>query len=243
MRIIRTAFHAASSAAMTAVVFGTPVLVGLLVGFAPRSEVVTVEGGSERVAEVVWALAELDPEPPAPPAHEPEPEPASAPEPEPQVAELGTPEPRRAAPERRPRVQPKPVRPTRTAKKRGGRKRDCGEDNPLIDRTSAGVFTVERDLVEYYVTHLRALDSLGWVKANKEKGGKSDGLRVGGVKCGSDLHQAGIRSGDVIHTANGLKLKNLTQAVFVYTRLRKKSSVELAITRDGKLRKVRYRIT
>lgn len=115
--------------------------------------------------------------------------------------------------------------------------------NPKIERTALGEFSVDRSLVSFYLTHLGELNRLGWSSRHKDDSGKSVGMRIGGVRCGNDLHLAGIRAGDVVHRVNGREVRSIPEAIWVYQRERKADIVEVELTRRGKLHTLRYRIS
>ena len=103
-------------------------------------------------------------------------------------------------------------------------------------------FTVEKSLVNWYITHLAELNRLGWSSKHEGPDGKSVGMRIGGVTCGNDLHLAGIRSGDVVHRVNGHDVRSLTQAIFVYRKVRNDRRIRVELTRRGKPVTLTYRL-
>ncbi|MCA9495132.1 MAG: hypothetical protein KC621_34625 [Myxococcales bacterium] len=124
---------------------------------------------------------------------------------------------------------------------RGRPQRRCEEaSDPAIVRSSRDTWQIERSVVKRYTGHLGRLDDLGWSARHEGPDGKPDGMRIGGVKCGSDLWDVGIRPGDVVHAVNGRPIHGIPQALLAYTALRGQSEFEVEITRDGRRKTFRY---
>jgi type II secretory pathway component PulC len=96
--------------------------------------------------------------------------------------------------------------------------------------------------VDSYAKHPKRLNELGWVSRHSTDDGKVDGFRLGGVRCGNDLHEAGLRSGDVVHSVNGKKVSSIPQALLAYGALRRASELRVEITRKGTRRTLVYLI-
>ncbi|MFZ5481406.1 MAG: hypothetical protein ACOZNI_31890 [Myxococcota bacterium] len=128
------------------------------------------------------------------------------------------------------KVEKKKREPKRSPKK--SNRKPCPEPTQEIARTGSDSWTVERDLVEYYASHLKELMKLASVSPH-EAGGKPDGFRVGLPRC-SILRDGGLRSGDVVHDINGRKVNNVVQAVAAYFALRKEKTLTVRLTRQGK---------
>lgn len=128
------------------------------------------------------------------------------------------------------------------AKQGGGRpQRRCEEaSDPAIVRSARDTWQVDRSVVKRYAGHPGRLDDLGWSARHEGPDGKPDGMRIGGVKCGSDLWDVGIRPGDVLHAVNGRPIHGIPQALLAYTALRGQSEFEVEITRDGRRKTLRY---
>ena len=109
------------------------------------------------------------------------------------------------------------------------KKRPCGEASEGIEKLSAANFAIERKLISSYATHPARLDALGWVSRHENNAGKADGFKLGGIQCGTDLHEAGFRNGDVVHSVNGKPIHNVAQALLAYAGLKKKNAVDVAI--------------
>ena len=130
-----------------------------------------------------------------------------------------------------------------TRRKRRRRGHRCVEDPiPEIERLDRGQWVIQRSLVKHYMGSIQRINSLGWSRTHDDENGKPDGMRLGGIRCNNDLHRAGIRSGDIVHTVNGHNVRNIVQAMLVYTRVRRDPTVRVVITRRGQRRTLTYRI-
>lgn len=125
---------------------------------------------------------------------------------------------------------------------RSARERCAEPSGDEVVRTGDGSWTVHRDLIRRYSRDWTSLDELGWSKAHEGPDGRHDGMLIGGVRCGSDLHRVGIRAGDVVHAVNGREVKNLPQALLVYAAVRNDPLVSLEISRKGQRRTLTYRL-
>jgi hypothetical protein len=129
-----------------------------------------------------------------------------------------------------------------TGKGRARGKKCVEEPGADIVATAENKWTVQRDLLQSYTRNFARLDSLGWSKRHDGADGKADGMLIGGVKCNSDLHRAGIRSGDVVHSVNGRGVTSFVDAFFVYTKVRNDPVVRVEITRRGQRKLLVYRL-
>ena len=107
---------------------------------------------------------------------------------------------------------------------------------------NAAKWRVERDLVDYYATHLRELDRQAGVGMHKNEAGETDGARMYLPRC-SVLRQAGIKNGDIIHTINGRKVTSVGEAIAAYLVLRHEDNLHVALTRKtGEQLTLHYRM-
>ncbi len=137
-------------------------------------------------------------------------------------------------------VHPAAPEPAAKGKKK---KRKCLPPNPAIRTRPDGVVVVERDLVSAYASRPASLSALGWTSRHQGADGRPDGFRVGGIRCGNDLHQVGLRNGDVVHSVNGKPLTSVPEALWAYATLKKEGRIRLRITRDGQPATLVVRIT
>jgi len=114
----------------------------------------------------------------------------------------------------------------------------CAEPVDAISKLGNNHWRVDRDFVEAYTGDMDKFNSLGAVGIHKDRAGKRDGFFFGRIKCGSPLHQGGLRNGDVVHSVNDQKVHNAMQAVFTYNRLRNKNRIEVDVTRRNGDREV-----
>ena len=150
---------------------------------------------------------------------------------------------RRPAPEYRVSEEAKRAAAERKRRWEERRRRRCKPElGPYIVKGDNGVRTVRRALIREYSQDWGRLNKLGWTKTHTDDAGRPDGMRIGGVRCNNDLHQAGFRSGDVLHKVNGHEVTNLVQALIVYTKVRRDRDLRVEITRRGKRRVLRYHI-
>ena len=243
MRLLRSVWGIVAAATITLGVFiGVPIL--SLLGVLPpmlnvveqpdRVAVYYWEAGDEGFDDVEMEL-ELEPEDLEPEPDGEDTEPSDQPGAEsPDVGRTDEEDPDAPPIGTTASGQPRP-------KRKAGRRCDP-EPIPEIRKTAQARWTVERDLVHSYTSNFARLNTLGWSRSHRGDDGKPDGMRIGGVRCNNDLHRAGIRSGDVVHTVNGHRVKNLVQALAVYSRVRKDRVIRVEITRRGERRTHTYRI-
>ena len=140
-----------------------------------------------------------------------------------------------------PAIQAHATSKARTQRK--GRKRRCIEPDPRIERKGEGRWSIDRDLVDTYTGDLKAAASLAWVGWHRDGEGEIAGFKVKRIRCGSVLHQAGFRNGDIITAINGRPVTTIPQALSAYRKLRKKRTLDVDLERRGASRRLRYRLT
>lgn len=129
----------------------------------------------------------------------------------------------------------KPPTDAPTAPKPGGKSSRCVEKpNPDIVKLGEGKWTIERELLDYYATHFKALDGLGWVEHWKSEDKTQKGFKIGGVRCNNDLYLAGFRSGDIVLSVNDQRVGSIPEALAVYARNRKSDFIKIEYVRRGK---------
>lgn len=125
-------------------------------------------------------------------------------------------------------------RPTRTPK-------PCPEPVADIEQLGPAEWFVERALVEYYASHISEIDALGSVWTHKSPEGKPDGFRVGLPRC-TVLRDGGLKSGDIVHDINGIRINNVLQAVAAYVQLRKEPVLVVHVTRKKESLSLTYHL-
>ncbi len=147
---------------------------------------------------------------------------------------------RSAAPEK---ATPAPAREAvshKAPKKKGG---TCMEHTDAIVKVSSNKWTVERSFLEALASDREAASRLAVLTWSNSTNGKVDGFKVRRVRCGSPLHQAGFRNGDVIHGVNGHKVTSIAEAIWTYGQVRKDKQLKVNLTRkDGSAAKLRYTV-
>lgn len=189
------------------------------------------ESSSPTPADVATPPDEAPPAPPAAPAAaSPAPDPAGAPADPPAppptaAAESGDGEQAAQETKKGPQLLhgAKARRPTRTPK-------PCPETVANIEQLGPAEWFVERALLEYYASHIAEIDALGSVWTHKSPDGKPDGFRVGLPRC-TVLRDGGLKSGDIVHDINGIRINNVLQAVAAYVQLRKEPVLVVHVTR------------
>ena len=126
---------------------------------------------------------------------------------------------------------------TKKTKRRRNRYQRCKDNVGII--LSDGGYHVNRDVIDYYA-HLTRYSELGWAGWHKGVGGDRDGFKVRKINC--DLHEAGIRNGDIIHSVNGRVVTTIPQGIRTWRKIRKKRRIILNITRRGKPMTLTYRL-
>ncbi len=128
-----------------------------------------------------------------------------------------------------------PTTPAPAGAKTGGRSSRCVEKpNPKIVKLGEGKWSIERDLLDYYATHFKALDGLGWVEHWKSEDKTQKGFKMGGIRCNNDLYLAGFRSGDIVLSVNDQRVGSIPEALAVYARNRKSDLIRIEYVRRGK---------
>lgn len=258
MRLLRSIADATGAAAISLGMFGS---MALLLGFRPVFDTTLTDLGADGPDEIVYAadveeaIALIDAlENPAPipepvvepePAPEPEAQPA-APDPEPVAAEPVevAQAPAVDGPTRRDGMtREERLQAARERAQQRKRKRSCLEETDSVAELGPNRYRVERDLIDYYSSHLKEAAKLAYVHWYREDG-EIKGFRVRRIRCGNVLHQAGFRNGDVILSINGRSVTTIPQALLAYRKLRRKKQLRVeVIRRDGAAVKLHYKLT
>jgi|1_EtaG_2_1085319.scaffolds.fasta_scaffold06416_7 hypothetical protein len=126
----------------------------------------------------------------------------------------------------------------KSIKKKRNRYQDC-QDNPGISQ-SGDRYHVDRDVVDHY-THRKHYSRLGHARWHEGQGGERDGIRLRRIHC--DLHEAGMRNGDVVNSIDGRTVSNIREAIRLWFKVRRKNQVVLDITRKGQPLTLTYQLT
>jgi hypothetical protein len=128
-------------------------------------------------------------------------------------------------------------------KRRNRRSRPCLDHIDSIVHVSNTRYRVEKAYVNSMARHPNEIRKLGHASWHRDDEGEIVGFRVRRIRCGSPLHQAGFRNGDIIHTVNGRSPRTVVQAIALWFKMRKKTFVRVVLTRNGEELKFRYRLT
>ncbi len=112
-------------------------------------------------------------------------------------------------------------------------KRACEPDRDDIGEVADTAFRVEDRLVYFYANHVPEANKLAATWWNKDEEGERYGFKLGRMKCGSVLHQAGFKNGDIIVSVNGLTIRSYADGVTAYMRLRAKRVLWVEVLRRG----------
>jgi hypothetical protein len=123
-------------------------------------------------------------------------------------------------------------------KKKRNRYQNC-QDNPGISQLGDR-YQVDREVVNHY-THRKRYSRLGHARWHEGQDGERDGFRLRRIHC--DLHEAGVRNGDVVNSINGRTVSNIREAIRLWFKVRRKNQVVLNITRRGRPLTLTYQLT
>lgn len=122
-----------------------------------------------------------------------------------------------------------------------GKKNNC-EPTDQIVKLKSHTWRVDRDLVDYYASHLRELDRQVSASTHRDDEDKPDGIIIYLPRC-SLLRHGGLRNGDIIHTVNGRKVTNIANAITTYLAVRKDKRIDVVMSRrNGKTVTQTYRL-
>lgn len=110
-----------------------------------------------------------------------------------------------------------------------GKKKPCEQIEEIV-KLDETTWRVERDLLDWYATHLRELEKQVGVSSYRDEDGKRGGARLYLPRC-SVLRQGGMRNGDVVRTVNGRKVNTVAQGVATWLAVRGQKTVVVELTR------------
>lgn len=112
-----------------------------------------------------------------------------------------------------------------------GKKKPC-EAIDEVQQINDTTWRVERDILDWYATHLRELEKQAGVSSHRGEDGKRDGAKLYLPRC-SLLKQGGLRNGDIIHRVNGRKVNTIPQGVATWLAVRGQSRLTVELTRKN----------
>ncbi len=120
----------------------------------------------------------------------------------------------------------------------------CEDGTDAIVAIGSDRYHVDRELVDLYVHDLKLAQSLASVSWHRDARGKIDGFRIRRIRCGTVLHAAGFRNGDVVHSVNGKRIRTVFGAISAYRKLKKKEQLRVDVTgRKGDKRRLRFEVS
>ncbi len=122
--------------------------------------------------------------------------------------------------------------------RRGGQQ--CQDSSGQISQVSERKYRVQRSLVDHYAGDMNAAEQLASAAWHRDASGEIDGIRVKRIRCGSPLHEAGLRNGDIIHQVNGRSVDSLAGAIALWWQLRRQDSLRVVLSRAGDRLRMRY---
>jgi len=133
-------------------------------------------------------------------------------------------------------------KPGRKRGKKKGKKRGqrCMASSGQVTELDENHYRIERDLLDHYFGDTDEAAKLGSASWYRDEDGDIEGVRVRRVRCGSPVEEAGLRKGDIIRAANGKRVDSLVGVISLWWQLRRKDTVRLTITRDGRRKRIRY---
>lgn len=111
--------------------------------------------------------------------------------------------------------------------------RTCLPERDDIGPVGKTAFRVEDGLVYYYANHIQEASKLAASWWNRDDEGERFGFKIGRMKCGSVLRQAGFQNGDVITRVNGHEIRSYADGVTAFMRLRAKRILWVDVERRG----------
>lgn len=116
--------------------------------------------------------------------------------------------------------------------------KDAGK---TVQRTDNNAYAVDRKSMNAQLENRAALAKGATIVPNY-KNGKKSGLKLVNVASDSVYQQLGMKSGDVLQSVNGEKIRSQAHAMEMMDRFRKADSVTIEVERGGKKEKIKYDI-
>ncbi|TNE85435.1 MAG: hypothetical protein EP330_25460 [Deltaproteobacteria bacterium] len=129
-------------------------------------------------------------------------------------------------------------KPTRTSGGGG----EAGNEDDQISKDGENQFTVDKDLVDRYLSDLDALGRMGRAIPHRGPDGQIDGYRLSGIRRNSLGEKLGIRNGDIVHAVNGQGLTSMQGAMSAYSSLQSESNFSFEVTRRGQKMTLQYEV-
>lgn len=109
----------------------------------------------------------------------------------------------------------------------------CEPSRPeAIVRLGTRSWSLDRELVAWFARHPGEASRIAWVRRERGPDGMPLGYLLGGIRCGSELHLAGLRNGDVLRSVNGRPVRSLPEAVVTLLALKGAEVLEVEVLRS-----------
>lgn len=103
-----------------------------------------------------------------------------------------------------------------------------------------GTIFIKQQELDFVLNNMDQLYASIRVVPNFENG-KSHGLKILNLKKDSFFYKLKLRKGDIILTINGMDLR-LEEGIQIFERLKGENNIFLGISRNGKLKDLKYQI-
>ncbi|MCB9744590.1 MAG: hypothetical protein H6741_17655 [Alphaproteobacteria bacterium] len=111
--------------------------------------------------------------------------------------------------------------------------KECDPPDERVAEVNDTAFRIERGLLDYYANHIQEIEDLAASWWARDEDDNRVGFRIGRMKCGALLRQAGFRNGDVITGINGMTITTWTEGVKAYLAVRNKNLLWVDVERRG----------
>lgn len=115
-------------------------------------------------------------------------------------------------------------------------------DKDGVESLSAWHKRIDREVLDKLADNPAQLAKLGRAVPHKGPNGDVDGYRLSGIRRRSLGRKLGLRSGDVIHSVEGLEITSMGAALQAFEALQSEDDLSIALTRRGQKETLRVDI-
>lgn len=119
---------------------------------------------------------------------------------------------------------------------------NCEPERADIFAVSETAYRIEDQVIAHYAAHPKEAEDLAPTWWAKDDQGERRGFKVGRIRCGTLLDQAGFRSGDIIQAVNGREIQSYSEAVTAFLALRNRKVLWVDIERRGEPVRLDYHL-
>lgn len=112
---------------------------------------------------------------------------------------------------------------------------------PEVTQPTSSTFVVDRETVEAATQDMNRLLTQARIVPNFT-GGAADGFRIFSIVPNSIFEKAGLRNGDILHSINGIELKDPEKAFQIYQLLKDNDRFVIDLVRAGQNLTLNYEI-